>query len=124
MDIGVYPIHVGMRLFGRPKVIKALCTKLSNGFEGDGMVMMQYDGLLVEAVYSKITQSVNQSVFLGEKGAILLDSVGKPSKMEIHYRNGDCLLYTSTILHDFFRTFYSITFSIPVCAASYSKNRE
>lgn len=89
MDIGVYPIHVGMRLFGRPKVIKALCTKLSNGFEGDGMVMMQYDGLLVEAVYSKITQSVNQSVFLGEKGAILLDSVGKPSKMEIHYQNGE-----------------------------------
>ena len=77
-----------VQMFGMPKEVKAFSTKLENGFEGDGIVMMQYDGMLAEAVYSKITESVNPSVFLGEDGAIVLDSVGVPEKIEIRYRDG------------------------------------
>lgn len=88
MDIGVYPSYMLVQMFGMPKEVKAFSTKLENGFEGDGMVMMQYDGMLAEAVYSKITESVNPSVFLGEDGAIVLDSVGVPEKIEIRYRDG------------------------------------
>ena len=71
-----------------PKDVKAFSTKLENGFEGDGLMMMQYEGMVAEAVYSKITESVNPSVFLGEDGAIVLDSVGVPEKIEIRYRDG------------------------------------
>lgn len=77
-----------MQLFGMPKEVKAFSTKLDNGFEGDGIVLMQYEDMLAEAVYSKITESVNPSVFLGEEGAILLDHIGVPAKMEIRYRDG------------------------------------
>lgn len=88
MDIGVYPIYMLVQLFGMPKDIKSFSTKLENGFEGDGIVLMQYEEMVAEAVYSKITESVNPSVFLGEDGAIVLDHVGVPEKIEIRYRDG------------------------------------
>ena len=77
-----------VQLFGMPKDIKSFSTKLENGFEGDGIVLMQYEEMVAEAVYSKITESVNPSVFLGEDGAIVLDHVGVPEKIEIRYRDG------------------------------------
>ena len=65
MDIGVYCIHSLVRLFGMPQSIRALSTKLPNGFDGSGIVLMEYDGMTAEAVYSKISVSVNPSVLQG-----------------------------------------------------------
>ena len=73
MDIGVYCIHSLVRLFGAPKNIKALSTKLSNGFDGSGIVLMEYEDMTAEAVYSKIAVSVNPSVLQGEDGSIMSD---------------------------------------------------
>lgn len=88
MDIGVYCIHTLVRLFGTPKEVKAFSTKLENGFEGSGIVLMHYPDMVAEAVYSKITDSVNQSILQGEEGSILIDMISKPEKMEIVYRDG------------------------------------
>lgn len=88
MDIGVYCIHTIARFFGMPEAVKAFSTKLENGFEGSGIVLMQYPGFTAEAVYSKITNSVNPSVFEGEEGSILVDSVSVPKHMNILYRDG------------------------------------
>ncbi|MDD3337752.1 MAG: Gfo/Idh/MocA family oxidoreductase [Lachnospiraceae bacterium] len=89
MDIGVYCIHTIARMFGMPKEVKAVATKLSNGFEGMGIVSMQYENMVAEAIYSKITESVNRTVFQGEEGSILIDKAATPHEMEIIYRNGD-----------------------------------
>ena len=80
MDIGVYPIYMLRAVVWNAKDIKSFSTKLENGFEGDGIVLMQYEEMVAEAVYSKITESVNPSVFLGEDGAIVLDHVGVPER--------------------------------------------
>lgn len=88
MDIGVYCIHTMVRLFGMPEGIKAFSTKLSNGFEGNGIVLMQYEDMTAEAVYSKITESVNRSIFLGEEGSILIGKISKPDSVELVYRDG------------------------------------
>ena len=88
MDIGVYCIHMLAAILGVPKEIKSFSTKLKNGFEGSGVVLMQYQDMMAEAVYSKITDSVNPSIFLGEEGSILVDSIAKPRRLEIVYRNG------------------------------------
>lgn len=88
MDIGVYCIHTIVRLFGTPKEIKAFSTKLHNGFEGSGIVLMQYENMMAEAVYSKVTDSVNQTVFQGEEGSILVDKISRPKQIEILYRDG------------------------------------
>lgn len=88
MDIGVYCIHTLVKLLGMPEEIKAFSTKLENGFEGSGIVLMQYQDMIAEAVYSKITDSVNPSIFMGEEGNILVDGVAKPQAIEILYRDG------------------------------------
>lgn len=88
MDIGVYCIHNLVRFLGIPEEIKSFSTKLHNGFEGGGIVLMQYKDFTAEAIYSKITESVNESVFQGEEGSILVNSANKPDKIEIRFRDG------------------------------------
>lgn len=88
-DIGVYCIHAIVRLFGEPEKVEAYSTFLSNGFEGSGVVLMKYPDFLAQAVYSKITASVNPSVIQGEKGSILLNHIGSPTEIEIRLRKGD-----------------------------------
>ena len=86
MDIGVYCIHSLVRLFGSPKNVKALSTKLSNGFDGSGIVLMEYDDMTAEAVYSKIAVSINPSVLQGEDGSIMIDYVSKPETISLRLR--------------------------------------
>lgn len=88
MDIGVYCIHSLVRLLGAPKSVKAVSTILHNGFEGNGIVLMQYDHMIAEAVYSKIDNSIHPSIFQGEDGSILIDTISKPQKIELILRNG------------------------------------
>ena len=88
MDIGVYCIHSLVRLFGAPKNIKALSTKLSNGFDGNGIVLMEYEDMTAEAVYSKIAVSVNPSVLQGEDGSIMIDYISKPETVRLRLREG------------------------------------
>lgn len=88
-DIGVYCIHAIVRLFGMPESVESYSTLLSNGFEGSGVVLMKYPDFLAQAVYSKITASVNPSVIQGEKGSILLNHIGRPTQMELRLRQSD-----------------------------------
>ena len=86
MDIGVYCIHSLVRLFGAPKNVKAFSTKLSNGFDGSGIVLMEYEDMTAEAVYSKIAVSVNPSVLQGEDGSIMIDYISKPESVSLRLR--------------------------------------
>lgn len=89
MDIGVYCIRSAVRFFGMPQAIKAFSTKLSNGFEGSGTVLMKYgDDMTAEAVYSKITTSVTPSVIQGEKGSLLIDGLNSTRSLELRLRTG------------------------------------
>lgn len=88
LDIGVYCVHSIVRLFGMPETIKAFSTKLSNGFDGSGIVLMQYGEMTAEAIYSKISASVNPSVIQGEDGSLLIDYISHPEKIELRQRSG------------------------------------
>ncbi len=79
MDIGVYAIAVCLSLFGMPKHITSRSVKLSNGFEGMGTALLDYDTHQAEIVYSKITDSVNPSVITGEDGSL---KIGKLSTLD------------------------------------------
>ena len=48
MDIGVYTVACMIRLFGAPKSVKASCLKLSNGVDGEGAILMEYDDMIGE----------------------------------------------------------------------------
>lgn len=87
MDIGVYCIHTLVRLFGMPGQVTALSTRLENDFDASGIILMEYDGMIAEAIYSKITSSVNPSVIQGEDGSICIDYISRPQKLELCLRN-------------------------------------
>lgn len=86
MDIGVYCIHSLVRLFGAPKGVKSFSTKLPNGFDGSGIILLEYEDMTAEAVYSKIAVSVNPSVLQGEDGSIMIDYISKPESVSLRLR--------------------------------------
>ena len=93
MDIGVYPLHMAAYLFGRPTGVRSASVFLQNGFEGAGNAILTYEGgFLVDVAWSKITQSQNPSVFLGEDGSITVDKVSSPTKIELRRRGMDPVL--------------------------------
>ena len=89
MDIGVYPAALACALFGAPQSVDARSVFLSNGFEGCGEAILGYGDFTLSLVWSKITDSATPSVFLGERGALLLDRVNNPTEIRLILRNWD-----------------------------------
>ncbi len=87
-DIGVYPLHTAIRLFGKPLDFKASAVFLENGFEGLGEITLAYSDMLCEITYSKITQSTSPSVIEGEDGSLVIDKIHGAKRIYVAYRNG------------------------------------
>ncbi len=88
MDIGVYAVHNCVKLLGEPDLsgITARSVKLANGFEGMGNVLLPYGDFTAEVLYSKITDSVQPSIILGENGALTIDKMSVPSQVTLLLR--------------------------------------
>lgn len=84
MDIGVYTVSCMIRLFGAPKSIKAVGVRLSNGIDGAGTILMQYDTMIGEAIYSKITDSEMPSQIQGEAGSMLVQEMENVKNLRIN----------------------------------------
>lgn len=88
MDIGIYPVSVAAMLFGAPNSVKGTSLFLQNGFEGLGTATLAYENMLVDIVYSKITQGMVPSVFVGEAGTLSVDSMTAPAEIIFTSRDG------------------------------------
>ena len=86
MDIGVYCVHPAALLFGMPKAVHASCVKLSNGVDGAGSALLEYDGMTVEVLYSKIADGALGSEFQGEAGSLVVDHISVPQELTLHLR--------------------------------------
>lgn len=78
-DIGIYPLHYAISLFGTPYGIVSQGELLHNGFLGSGKSTLRYDGFDVEIIYSKTYESENVSEITGELGVIRFDKINEPS---------------------------------------------
>lgn len=81
MDIGVYCVHPLVRLFGLPKGIKTDALLLSNGIDGAGTILAEYDNMQAELVYSKISSGRVPSQIQGENGTITISSINNPHEI-------------------------------------------
>lgn len=88
MDIGVYCVHVLVRLFGAPRHIHAESLFLSNGIDGAGTILADYEGMQTELLYSKISDNLLPSHIQGEQGTILIDLLTSPRKISLIHRDG------------------------------------
>lgn len=89
MDIGCYALHVCVMLFGEPEGIYAKSVILPNGMEGMGTAFLAYPGMQAEVVYSKITESANPSVVVGEDGAVVLGKLSTMERVSVIPRGGE-----------------------------------
>ena len=88
MDIGVYCIHPMVNLFGRPNSLKANAVKLSTGVDGEGSIILEYDDMLADIRYSKITHSNIPTEIQGEDGSIIVDKISTFGDVRVEYRKG------------------------------------
>ncbi|MGN1401966.1 MAG: Gfo/Idh/MocA family protein [Bacillus sp. (in: firmicutes)] len=88
MDIGIYCLYPALYLFGKPKSIQATASLLETGVDGQGSMVLQYDGMEAVIIHSKITQSDLPSEIQGEDGSIIIDKISSPSSVKIIYRDG------------------------------------
>ncbi len=86
MDIGIYPIEICVALFGAPLSVSSSSIFLENGFEGEGMARLSYDGMQALILYSKITDSVRPSVITGERGSLTFYHANGPQGILLHLR--------------------------------------
>ncbi|MBR5242031.1 MAG: Gfo/Idh/MocA family oxidoreductase [Clostridia bacterium] len=88
-DIGIYPLHTCINLFGEPSSVAARSIFLENGFEAAGSVVMSYPGMLATVNYSKITDNASPSVIEGERGTILIDRINGTDNITVKLRTGE-----------------------------------
>ena len=89
MDIGVYCVEAMVGLFGRPKQVVAVPVFLKDGIDGAGTIVAEYDAMVVELVYSKITKSHAKTEIQGEDGIMLIPEIVNPGEIEIIYNTGE-----------------------------------
>ncbi|RFU60224.1 Gfo/Idh/MocA family protein [Bacillus sp. V59.32b] len=88
MDIGIYCIYPLVVLFGKPSRVQANGFLLDTGVDGEGSVLLTYEGMEATVMYSKITESTLPSEIQGEDGNIRIDRISTQEKVEIHRRDG------------------------------------
>lgn len=96
-DIGIYPLHVALSLFGMPDTVGSQSVFLHNGFEGMGTATLAYeDGFLCSIAYSKITDGVRSSIIEGERGTLTINHITTPTRIVFHPRRADArVIYES-----------------------------
>lgn len=88
MDIGVYCLYPAVVLFGKPNMVQADGLLLESGVDGEGSLLLRYDGMDAVIMHSKISQSYLPAEIQGEEGTMVIDKINQPEKVEIRYRDG------------------------------------
>ncbi len=78
-DIGVYPLYMAVRLFGEPRAISRRSAYLHNGFEGEGVLSLEYPDMTVRVEYSKIRDMKSGGTVVGDRGTVTFDRINAPS---------------------------------------------
>ncbi|MDR1373552.1 MAG: hypothetical protein LBJ24_01135, partial [Treponema sp.] len=88
MDMGVYCVHILLRLFGRPRRIQAAGIKLSNGFDAAGTFLVSYENMTADVHYSKVADSYNPSEIQGEEGSVSIGDLVTLNGITLTRREG------------------------------------
>ncbi|AQM60465.1 Gfo/Idh/MocA family protein [Clostridium baratii] len=87
MDIGVYCIHPMINLFGKPNKVISNSVFLSNGIDGEGSAIFNYNDFDGIIMYSKISNSNLPLEIQGEDGSMLISNIHLED-VKIIYRDG------------------------------------
>lgn len=88
MDLGCYCIYPMVFFFGLPRQVTGVGAFLENGLDGAGTVLLDYGGMIGEARYSKVNDSILESEIQGEEASMILSGIASTRDMAVRYRNG------------------------------------
>jgi predicted dehydrogenase len=88
MDLGIYPVALSLLLFGEPASVHATGHVLPSGVDGQGTILLGYDGFEVACLHSKIAPGGIQSAITGEAGVIHFDDCSVPTRVRLDLRDG------------------------------------
>jgi predicted dehydrogenase len=87
-DLGVYPLHALVRLFGEPRAVHGVRVGIASGTDGVGSALAAYDGFVADVAWSKITDTSLQSEIQGEDASLLIDAIDAPRRLVLTPRGG------------------------------------
>lgn len=87
-DLGVYPLHALVLLFGEPLGILGSRVGIASGTDGLGSAIVEYDGFLADVAWSKITDTSLPSEIQGEDGSLSIDAIDAPRRLVLAPRGG------------------------------------
>jgi predicted dehydrogenase len=88
MDLGVYPVALAVHLFGPPASVLATGTLLATGSDGQGTIVLSYEGFDAVCMHSKIAPGGIDSEIAGEDGVITFDDCSIPTRVRLARRDG------------------------------------
>ncbi len=88
MDLGFYPVALSVLLFGTPNSMHASGLMLPSGVDGQGTILLGYDGFEVACLHSKIAPTGLGSEIAGEDGVITFDDCSVPTTVRHTPRGG------------------------------------
>lgn len=88
LDLGFYPVSLAVHLFGEPESVTAIGLLLENGADGQGVIVLGYDGFEVDCLHSKIASAGIGSQIGGELSALVFDDAATPHHVELLARGG------------------------------------
>ena len=88
MDLGIYAVALSRLLFGEPTSVHATGHLLPTGVDGQGTVLLGYDGFEVACLHSKIAPSGVGSAITGEQGVVHFDDCSVPTTVRLDRRDG------------------------------------
>ncbi|WP_164667932.1 Gfo/Idh/MocA family protein [Virgibacillus doumboii] len=98
VDLGVYPLSVTVGLFGEPEKAAYYPGMLDSGVDGNGTLILTYDGFTCTILCSKRSNSFNSCEIHGEEGTLIFEGAGEidnprliktPSKEEVALESVD-----------------------------------
>lgn len=95
-DLGVYPLHALVRLFGEPRAVQGARVGIASGTDGLGSALAAYDGFLADIAWSKITDTSLSSEIQGEDASLVIDAIDAPRRLVLTPRGGDPRVITVT----------------------------
>ncbi|MGI2328393.1 Gfo/Idh/MocA family protein [Planococcus sp. YIM B11945] len=106
MDLGVYCIAPIVHLAGEPEAALKNDYLLSTGADGQGSMILRYNGVEAVVMYSKISDSHLPSEIQGENGTIEIDRISDPKSATLKYRDGQ--MEDLSIPHEFDTMYYEV----------------
>ncbi|OCT14556.1 oxidoreductase [Paenibacillus pectinilyticus] len=88
MDLGVYCIYPCVVLFGAPERVQANAVMLESGVDGEGSLLLSYEGMDAVIQHSKIASSYLPTEIQGELATMVIDRINQPENVQIRYRDG------------------------------------